>query len=256
MERQLVVQAQQGDRDAFDLLVSLTVDRLYSVAYRILRNGPSAEDATQQALVSIWRHLPSLRDLDRFDAWAYRLLVNAAYAEHRHSRREAPPGALTDGATDTDPYPSVHDRALLGGQTCEAPLQLVPQPGTVNLTGMEVCSPGTDLIAPPEYFRSRSEDGVLVVSAHELLEGESLSDFAGRVSRESACGGSFGIEETRLDGEPAESRRRECDFWEWIEITAIHDGRGYVVWAVSTTGPAPRDRPINDQFLESFSFTD
>jgi RNA polymerase sigma-70 factor (ECF subfamily) len=112
VERQLVIRAQRGERGAFDLLVSEAVDRLYSVAYRILRHGPSAEDATQQALVAIWRHLPSLRDPDRFEAWAYRLLVHAAYAEHRR-RREAPPGALTDGATDTDPYPSVHDRDQL-----------------------------------------------------------------------------------------------------------------------------------------------
>ena len=70
MEPNLVRRAQQGDRGAFDLVVSEVVDRLYSVAYRILRHGPSAEDATQQALVDIWRHLPSLRDPDRFDAWA------------------------------------------------------------------------------------------------------------------------------------------------------------------------------------------
>src|SRR6187402_513920 len=113
VEPNLVRRAQQGDRGAFDLVVSEVVDRLYSVAYRILRHGPSAEDATQQALVDIWRHLPSLRDPDRFDAWAYRLLVHAAYAEHRRRRRQAPPGALTDGATDTDPYPSVHDRDQL-----------------------------------------------------------------------------------------------------------------------------------------------
>lgn len=113
MERHLVTRAQAGDHDAFDQLAHPLVDRLYAVAYRILRNGPSAEDATQQALVDVWRHLPSLRDPDRFDAWAYRLVVNASYAEHRRRRREAPPGALTDGATDTDPYPSVHDRDQL-----------------------------------------------------------------------------------------------------------------------------------------------
>jgi RNA polymerase sigma-70 factor, ECF subfamily len=94
-------------------MVGELADRLYPVAYRVLRHGPSAEDATQQALVAIWRHLPSLRDPDRFDAWAYRLVVNAAYAEHRQRRRHAPPGALTDGATGSDPYPSVHDRDQL-----------------------------------------------------------------------------------------------------------------------------------------------
>jgi RNA polymerase sigma-70 factor (ECF subfamily) len=113
VERQLVIRAQKGDPDAFDQIAFDIVDRLYAIAYRILRNGPSAEDATQQALVSIWRQLPGLRDPDRFDAWAYRLLVNASYAEHRRRRRDAPPGSLTDGAADDDPYLSVHDRDQL-----------------------------------------------------------------------------------------------------------------------------------------------
>jgi len=113
MERQLVTMAQSGDHDAFDLLVRQVVDRLYAVAYRILRHGPSAEDATQTALVDAWRHIRSLRDPDRFEAWTYRLVVNASYAEYRRRRRDAPPGALTDGAVEPDPFPSVHDRDQL-----------------------------------------------------------------------------------------------------------------------------------------------
>ena len=113
MERQLVVLAREGDRDAFDELVHRVVDRLYAVAYRILRSGPSAEDATQQALVDIWRRLPALRDPDRFDAWAYRVVVHASFAEHRRRRREAPAGSLTDGTADADPFISVARRDQL-----------------------------------------------------------------------------------------------------------------------------------------------
>ena len=112
MERQLVTRAQQGDADAFDELVLRLVDRLYSTAYRILRHGPSAEDATQQALVTIWRQLPTLRDPDRFEAWAYRLLVHASYAEHRRRRCEIPSDSLTDSPVE-DPYLSIHDRDQL-----------------------------------------------------------------------------------------------------------------------------------------------
>ena len=113
MERQLVVLARQGDRDAFSELVDRIVDRLYAVAYRILRSGPNAEDATQQALVDIWRRLPTLRDPDRFDAWAYRLVVHASFAEHRRRRREAPAGSLTDGTAEADPFISVAQRDQL-----------------------------------------------------------------------------------------------------------------------------------------------
>jgi RNA polymerase sigma-70 factor (ECF subfamily) len=109
VERQLVIRAQSGDLDAFDQLAQSVLDRLYAVAYRILRNGPSAEDATQQAMVQIWRHLPRLRDPDRFEAWAYRLLVNASYAEHRRRRRESPPDWYA-GESPGDPFSSIADR--------------------------------------------------------------------------------------------------------------------------------------------------
>jgi RNA polymerase sigma-70 factor (ECF subfamily) len=109
VERELVTLAQGGDHDAFDQLALHMGDRLYAIAFRILRDGPRAEDATQQALVAIWRDLPKLRDPDRFEAWAYRLLVHASYAEHRRRRREAPSSGLAGGTTD-DAYLSIHDR--------------------------------------------------------------------------------------------------------------------------------------------------
>ena len=44
----------------------------------------------QQTLLTIWRDLPQLRDPARFEAWSYRLLVRACYAEGRKERRWAP----------------------------------------------------------------------------------------------------------------------------------------------------------------------
>jgi RNA polymerase sigma-70 factor (ECF subfamily) len=52
-----------------------------------LRDHDQADDATQQAIVRIWRELPRLRDSDRFDGWAYRILVNSCYAEVRRVKR-------------------------------------------------------------------------------------------------------------------------------------------------------------------------
>ena len=88
MERRLVERAMRGDEDAFDVLVGRLGDGLYSVARRILRDTTLAEDATQQALLAAWRNLPRLRDPDRFEAWTYRLLVNACHAEARREGRQ------------------------------------------------------------------------------------------------------------------------------------------------------------------------
>lgn len=90
MDVELVRRAQAGDEGAFASLAVALGDRLHNASVRILRDLDLAEDATQQAIVSIWRDLPQLRDLSRFEAWAYRILVRACYAEARRERRWSP----------------------------------------------------------------------------------------------------------------------------------------------------------------------
>jgi RNA polymerase sigma-70 factor, ECF subfamily len=90
MDLDLVMRAQRGDTSAYALIAAGIADRFQAVARRILRDRDLAEDATQQALLAIWQDLPRLRDPGRFEAWSYRLLVHACYAEGRRERRWAP----------------------------------------------------------------------------------------------------------------------------------------------------------------------
>src|SRR3954452_6463068 len=87
MDRDLVERARSGDQVAFADLVHQVSDTLLGVARRILRDPGLAEDVLQDALVTIWRKLPHLREADRFEGWAYRILVNACYAEAPRNRR-------------------------------------------------------------------------------------------------------------------------------------------------------------------------
>lgn len=86
-DRDLVCAARDGDHPAFVDLVHACADRLYSIAYRILRDVDRAEDALQDALVIAWRDLPSLRDPDRFDAWIQRVLTNVCIQQAVRERR-------------------------------------------------------------------------------------------------------------------------------------------------------------------------
>lgn len=112
VDTDLVVRAQRGDREAYAVLATGMADRFLAVARRILRDVDLAEDATQQALVAIWQDLPKLREPARFEAWSYRLLVRACYAEGRKERRWAPNLRLlpADEPTATDDLSSVLDR--------------------------------------------------------------------------------------------------------------------------------------------------
>jgi RNA polymerase sigma-70 factor (ECF subfamily) len=90
VETDLLIRARGGDRAAFGLLAGDLARRFLPVARRILRDIDLAEDATQQALVAVWRELPQLRDPARFEAWSYRILVRACYAEGRRTRAWSP----------------------------------------------------------------------------------------------------------------------------------------------------------------------
>jgi RNA polymerase sigma-70 factor (ECF subfamily) len=83
----LVIRARSGDPEAFEVLIRAAGDHLLAVARKILRDADAADDALQQAIIQAWRRLPQLRDPDRFDAWLYRILVMACYAEANRTRR-------------------------------------------------------------------------------------------------------------------------------------------------------------------------
>src|SRR5687768_5363047 len=112
MDRDLVERARSGDQQAFADLVHQASDMLFGVARRILRDPGLAEDALQNALVTIWRKLPNLRDPERFDAWAFRILVHACYAEAPLNRHWTSTVLVIpiDRADGTDDFEAITDR--------------------------------------------------------------------------------------------------------------------------------------------------
>ena len=116
MDPRLVSRAQHGDEEAFALLAVGVGNGLLAVAHRILRDVDLAKDATQQALLSIWRDLPQLRDPARFEAWSYRILIRECYGEGRRTRAwssAAPRLVALDPPDDADALGDVHDRDQL-----------------------------------------------------------------------------------------------------------------------------------------------
>src|SRR5258707_6462546 len=108
MDRDLVVRARGGDRDAFASLAAAAVTDLDAVARMITRDPERAKDAVQEALARAWRDLPGLRDPDRFDAWLRRLLVRTCVDELRHAKRRVIEVELTDLN-----HPKVGDSSLI-----------------------------------------------------------------------------------------------------------------------------------------------
>jgi RNA polymerase sigma-70 factor (ECF subfamily) len=124
LDRDVVERARSGDQEAFADLVHQVSDTLLGIARRILRDPGLAEDVLQNALLTIWRKLPHLRNADHFEGWAFRILVHACYADAQRNRRWAStvrvlPMELASGIDDIQ---SVGDRDELERAFRELPL--------------------------------------------------------------------------------------------------------------------------------------
>jgi hypothetical protein len=123
---------------------------------------------------------------------------------------------------------------------------VLERPGEFELTALRPRHPGTDTLGTPDSHKFDILDGIVVVGARELAEGETLDDFTTEASAATRCG-PHGRGTTTLDGEPADLRKFECGGTRWVQVTAEHDGRGYLVWVT---------RPLKEDFLTGFAFTD
>jgi RNA polymerase sigma factor (sigma-70 family) len=115
MDQDLVVRVQQGDQRAFEALVVADHPRLHRAAFGILRDRQSAEDATQQALLDIWRDVRRLRDPSKYEGWSYHLLVRVCYAEAKRQPRWQTTGHISPASEPraADAYGVIADRDQL-----------------------------------------------------------------------------------------------------------------------------------------------
>ena len=82
----LIEKAADGDLDAFNQLVLTYQELAFNVAFRIMSDEASAVDATQDAVISMYRKLDTYRG-GSFKAWFLRIVTNACYDELRKEKR-------------------------------------------------------------------------------------------------------------------------------------------------------------------------
>lgn len=82
-EAALVRRSQAGDKEAFRMLVEQYRSILFGTAYLMMRDRGLAEDAVQEALVQMWKHLPSFRLKSSVKTWMVRIVVNEVKQQFR-----------------------------------------------------------------------------------------------------------------------------------------------------------------------------
>ncbi len=86
-EQGLIAAARAGDGQAFAELVAPSLGMLFSVIQRILGDPADAQDAFQEALLSIHLELGKFEGKSKFSTWAYRICVNEALMLRRSRLR-------------------------------------------------------------------------------------------------------------------------------------------------------------------------
>jgi RNA polymerase sigma factor (sigma-70 family) len=72
----LIEQSRLGNIDAFEELIKNYKKSAYNIALRVLRNAEDAEDASQEALIKIYKNIKNFNMQSTFKVWMYRIVVN------------------------------------------------------------------------------------------------------------------------------------------------------------------------------------
>jgi len=86
IESDLIRAAQCGDLRAFNQLVEWHQDAVYHTAYRIVGAADAADDASQDAFISAYKHIREYRG-GSFKGWLLRIATNACYDQLRAQKR-------------------------------------------------------------------------------------------------------------------------------------------------------------------------
>jgi len=89
-DRDLVERSTHGDREAFGVLVRRHQDRVFNLAYHVVRNREDALDVAQDAFVKAFSSLSSFKGEASFTTWMHRIVVNLAIDCLRRRRRGEP----------------------------------------------------------------------------------------------------------------------------------------------------------------------
>lgn len=94
-DQQLVKRVQEGDKQAFDLLVLKYQHKIIGLVGRYVFDHHEAMDVAQEAFIKAYRALPRFRGDSAFYTWLYRIAINTA-KNHLVSRGRRPPDVDVD----------------------------------------------------------------------------------------------------------------------------------------------------------------
>lgn len=154
---QVVAAARGGDPAAFEALVRANADAVYGHAVRFFGDPQTAEDATQEVFIKVYRSISGFDGRSSFKTWLFRLTRNTCIdMMRRAARRPTPMDPLEM------PQPATGDIAedVVAGAALEQAVATLPPEdrdalNAVTLFGLSYEDAGTALSIPAGTVKSR-----------------------------------------------------------------------------------------------------
>lgn len=87
-ENEVVKLAQQGDKEAFSVLVRNYQNKVFGLAINIVRNHETADDLAQEIFIKAYQALPRFRFQSEFSTWLYQIAINHIRDHLRKHKKE------------------------------------------------------------------------------------------------------------------------------------------------------------------------
>lgn len=110
-EAALIASAARGNLDAFNALILTYQSQAYNLAYAMLHDPSAAQDATQEAFISAFRHLKTFRGTS-LRPWLMQIVANACRDELRRQKRRPAISWDDFGEMDEEANPHLTDEGL------------------------------------------------------------------------------------------------------------------------------------------------
>lgn len=131
VDQQFVERVQNGDKHAFDFLVTKYQRKLTRLLSQFVRDPAEVEDVAQETFIKAYRALPSFRGDSAFYTWLYRIGINTAKNYLVSQNRKAP---MLQGVDSEDAENFEEGSVLREMHTPESELMSKQVAQTVNQT--------------------------------------------------------------------------------------------------------------------------
>jgi len=94
-EAQLISRCQQGDQEALKEIFNQYHQKLYRIAYGVVRHREEALDIVQEVFIKLFRSIHQFKGKSRFYTYLYRMTMNTAI-DHTRKMKKVPPLSMDE----------------------------------------------------------------------------------------------------------------------------------------------------------------